>query len=66
LAAQLTKASIPPVLEGIEVEGHYAVVYSRFGMAGGWEISQSPYAIGYNDSGAIKLGQNVLMYAITQ
>jgi hypothetical protein len=35
-------------------------------MAGGWEMSQSPYARGYNDVGAIKLGQNILMLAVTQ
>ena len=36
------------------------------GLAGGWEMSQSPYARGYNAVGAVKLGQNILMYAVTQ
>ena len=55
-----------PRLEGVEIDGHYAVIYSPFGLAGGWEMSQSPYAYGYDDSGALALGQNVLMYSITQ
>jgi len=66
LMQDLGKASMQPVLEGIVVDGHCAVIYSRFGMAGGWEMSQSPYARGYNDIGSIKTGQNILMYAVTQ
>lgn len=66
LAAQLGKAVTAPRLEGIELGGHYAVVYSKFGMAGGWEMSQNPYALGYDEMGSLKLGQNILMYAITQ
>jgi len=66
LAADMGKAAVEPFLEGLEIEGHYAVIYSRFGLAGGWEMSQSPYARGYNEVEAIKLGQNILMYAVTQ
>jgi hypothetical protein len=55
-----------PNLQGIEVNGRYVVVYSPFGMAGGWEVSQSPYAFGYNDTSALALGQNILLYAVTQ
>ncbi len=60
------KASMQPALEGIVVDGHCAVIYSAFGLSGGWEMSQSPYARGYNDAAALKLGQNILMYAVTQ
>jgi len=65
LAAK-TSATIAPRLMGIEVEGHFGVIYSPYGMAGGWEMSQSPYAHGYDASGSVLLGQNILMYAITQ
>ena len=41
-------------------------VYSKFGLAGGWEMSQSPYARGYNDVSSIHLGQNILWYSITR
>lgn len=60
------KNAMPPRLEGIEVNGRYVVVYSPIGMAGGWEMSQSPYAFGYNEQSSLQLGQNILMYAITQ
>ena len=67
LQQELGKASIQPHLEGCElVPGQYCVVYSPFGMAGGWEMSQSPYAKAYDDVGSQKLGQNILIYAITQ
>jgi hypothetical protein len=59
------EAVISPRLLGIEADGHYAVIYSPLGLAGGWEMSQCPYAWGCTDVSAIQLGQNVLMYAIT-
>ena len=67
LTAQLgNHSAIEPNLLGIEIDGHYAVIYTPYGMAGGWELSQNPYASGYEDSGAVALGENILMYAITQ
>lgn len=66
LAADVGQAAIPPILEGVSMQGHYAVIYSPLALAGGWEMSQSPYAKGYNGVGCLKLGQNVLMYAVTQ
>ena len=66
LARDLGRAAVPPLIEGVDVDGNVVVVYSRFGMAGGWEMSQSPYAKGYNDIGSLKLGQCILMHAVTQ
>lgn len=67
LANQLgNRSTIEPALLGIEINNHLAVIYSPYGMAGGWELAQNPYAYGYEDSAAISLGQNILMYGITQ
>ena len=66
LAQELGQSAVAPMIEGIEIDGHLAVVYSRFGMAGGWEMSQSPYARGYDDISSLKLGQCILMQAVTQ
>ena len=66
LSRELGKAVITPYLEGVMMEDNIVVVYSRFGMSGGWEMSQSPYAKGYNDIGSLKLGQCILMHAVTQ
>ncbi len=65
LAGQLGRLMIEPPLEGVEIGQHYGVVYSQYGMAGGWELSQNPYALGYTDREAIRLGQNIVMYAVT-
>ena len=66
LARDLGKTAMPPMLEGITIDGNIAVVYSRLGLAGGWEMCQSPYARGYGDVGCVKLGHNILMYGMTQ
>ncbi|MDD5708356.1 MAG: DUF4159 domain-containing protein, partial [Kiritimatiellae bacterium] len=58
--------AIAPLLLATEREGHISVLYSPYGMAGGWELSQSPYALGYQDSAALQMGENLLMYAVTQ
>lgn len=66
LQQALGTAVTNPRLEGVEVNGHIAVIYSPYGMAGGWEMSQSPYARGYDDVSCQRLGQNILMYSVTQ
>jgi len=65
LAAQIKASAVKPVLLGLDIAGRHAVVYSPYGMAGGWEMSLSPYACGYDESGAVRLGQNILLYALT-
>lgn len=66
LEADLNRAAIPPRLQGVAIDGVYHVIYSPFSMAGGWEMAQSPYARGYHPADALNLGQNILMYALTQ
>jgi len=65
LMQETSQARTEPVLMGIEIQGNFGVIYSPLGLAGGWEMSQSPYARGINDVGAIQMGQNVLMYSVT-
>ena len=65
LMQETGQAQAEPTLLGLEMAGHYGVIYSPFGLAGGWEMSQSPYARGVNDVGALQLGQNILMYSLT-
>ncbi len=65
LMEELGQASIPPRLETLRLEGNIAILYSPFGLAGGWELSPSPYARAYNPASALPLGVNILMHAIT-
>jgi len=66
LANRIGTLTARPRMEGIEIQDHYAVIYSPYGMAGSWEMSQKPDAYGYADGEAVKLGQNILLYAVTQ
>ena len=66
LSQPMKSSRIPPRLEGIQVDGHWAVVYSPFGLAGGWELSPNPYAWAYDEAGSLAIGINVLMAALTQ
>ena len=56
LAAQLGgKAAATPALLGAELNGHYAVIYSPYGLAGGWELSPNPYAFGCDAPSSLAL-----------
>ena len=65
LMQQVGAASIEPRMEAITLEGTYAVLYSPLGLAGGWEMSPSPYSRGYNPASATALGENLLFYSVT-
>lgn len=54
-----------PVLEGIRIQGRLAVVYSRFDLGNGWEQFPHPYSYGYSDADALRIGANILAYAVT-
>jgi hypothetical protein len=54
-----------PDLEGVTLDGRLAVVYSRFDLGNGWEQFPHPYSYGYQEADAMKIGTNVLVYAVT-
>ncbi len=54
-----------PALEGISLDGRLAVVYSRFDLGNGWEQFPHPYSYGYLSDDAMKIGTNLLVYAVT-
>jgi len=59
------KSTIPPRLEEIRINERLAVIYSPYGMSGGWELSQNSYALGYNDESSLRLGENIIFNALT-
>ena len=59
------QARAEPTLFGIQLNGNLGVIYSPYGLSGGWEMSQSPYARGINDVSATQIGQNVMLYTVT-
>jgi len=54
-----------PSLEGISLENQLRVIYSPFGLVNGWSGAPNPYARGYESDDALRLGINMLVYAMT-
>jgi hypothetical protein len=54
-----------PTLEGISLENQLRVIYSPFGLVNGWSGAPNPYDRGYQPDDALRLGINVLVYAMT-
>jgi hypothetical protein len=54
-----------PLLEGISLGGQLAVIYSPLGLSNGWEQLDYAFNRGYADTDALRLGVNILSYALT-
>jgi hypothetical protein len=54
-----------PRLEGVSIDGNLAVVYSPMDMGCGWELKPHPFGVGYESADAVKLGVNIVMYAVS-
>ncbi len=54
-----------PALEGVMLGGQLAVVYSPLDLGCGWELKPHPYGVGYAWRDAIRLGVNVVLYAVS-
>ena len=54
-----------PALEGITSGGELKVVYSKYGLGTGWQGEHCPYALCYEQKDALRLGLNVLVYAMS-
>ncbi len=61
LEAQLGKSLIDPKIEEVIIKNHPAVIYSPYGLQGGWELASNPYGLGYDDPSSIALGENILL-----
>ena len=54
-----------PRLEGISLRGDLKVIYSPFDLEAGWQGMDHPLAKAYMPDSAVKLGMNIIMYAMT-
>ena len=54
-----------PRLEGILLRGDVKVIYSPFDLEAGWQGMEHPLAKAYAPDSALKLGINIVMYAMT-
>jgi len=62
LTARVTK--IEPLLEGLEIDGRYAVVFSPYDLSCALENSQSLECKGYVRDDAARIGANIVLYAL--
>ena len=53
-----------PVLEGIEIDGRYVVIYSKYDLSCALERQASAACAGYLSEDAVKIAVNVVMYSI--
>ncbi len=54
-----------PAMMGISIDGALAVIYTPYSLGNGWEQIPFPYNLGYADADALRLGVNILAYAVT-
>ena len=64
-AKNSNRSEVSPEIEGIDLNGSLAVIYSPHDLSTGWERAISPYAQGYETADSTALGLNVLYYAVT-
>lgn len=64
LRAQGTDLAAPQ-LEGVNLTGNLAVIYSRYDLGCGWEGVEHPYGAGYLDDDGLQLASNALIYGMT-
>jgi hypothetical protein len=57
---------VAPVLEGIELNGRYVVVYSKHDISCALEGEASTACTGYVHDDAVRIGVNVILYALLQ
>jgi hypothetical protein len=54
-----------PILQAVVKDGVPVVIWSHFSLSNGWEELPNPYAKAYEDTDSLKLGTNILVYALT-
>ena len=55
-----------PFLEGVEINGRFVVIYSKYDISCALERQASVACIGYLHDDAVKIGVNVILYALLQ
>ena len=65
-ALSVSVRDVEPFLEGIEVNGRYVVVYSKYDISCALQRQSSVACTGYLHEDAVKIGVNVILYALLQ
>jgi hypothetical protein len=65
-ALQVSVRTVEPFLEGIEINGRYVVVYSKYDISCALERQSSVACTGYVHEDAVRIGVNVILYFLNQ
>jgi hypothetical protein len=52
-----------PVLEGVKVDGHWAIIYSKYDIGCALERHQGPDCKGYSPESALRIAANIIIYS---
>jgi hypothetical protein len=61
-----TVREVEPYLEGIEIDGRYVIVYSKYDISCALEKQSTLSCEGYLPEDAVKLATNIVLYALLQ
>ena len=56
----------PPVLEGIDIDGRYAVIYSKYDISCALERQTTVDCAGYEPDDAVRIAVNIVLYSMLQ
>jgi hypothetical protein len=59
-----TPRNMPPVLEGIKIDGRWAVIYSKYDIGCALERHQSSDCVGYTPESALLLAKAAVLYSL--
>ncbi len=62
----ISEKSVEPYLEGVEIDGRYVVIYSKYDISCALERQTSAACAGYIPEDALRIAINVVMYALLQ
>src|SRR5205807_8178114 len=65
-ALQVSVRTVEPFLEGIEINGRYVVVYSKYDISCALERQAWVACTGYVHDDAVRIAVNVVLYALLQ
>jgi Domain of unknown function (DUF4159)/Prenyltransferase and squalene oxidase repeat len=63
---QVSVRSVEPFFEGIEIDGRFVVIYSKYDLSCALERQASVACTGYIHEDAVRLGVNIILYALLQ
>ena len=66
VALELNVREVEPFLEGIQIDGRWAIIYSKYDISCALERQASVACAGYLPEDAVKIGINVILYAMLQ